>query len=83
MSYKIVNPKQMIYSCSNLQNILSKLLQSQLRQVAGSLDVDQLVEDASAMNVLTSMMESVASRWGVKVKFVKIQKVVQGPLPCN
>eukprot|EP00294_Goniomonas_avonlea_P016177 CAMPEP_0114543242 /NCGR_PEP_ID=MMETSP0114-20121206/2253_1 /TAXON_ID=31324 /ORGANISM="Goniomonas sp, Strain m" /LENGTH=332 /DNA_ID=CAMNT_0001727571 /DNA_START=15 /DNA_END=1013 /DNA_ORIENTATION=+ len=75
LSFKVVNPKGFIYSCTNLQNILSKLLQAQLRNVAGGLDVDQLVEDASAVNVLTGLMDAEASRWGVKIKFVKVQKI--------
>ena len=34
----------MAYSVTNLPNVLSKLLQAQLRDVAGSLDVDRIIE---------------------------------------
>jgi regulator of protease activity HflC (stomatin/prohibitin superfamily) len=63
----------MIYSVRNLPNVLSKLLQAQLRNVAGTLDVDQIIEEAASLNVLTSLMESECGRWGVHVLFVKVQ----------
>ena len=65
----------MIYSVQNLPNVLAKLLQAQLRSVAGSLDVDQIIEESSALHVLTGMLDTEASRWGVKIIFVKVQRV--------
>jgi regulator of protease activity HflC (stomatin/prohibitin superfamily) len=65
----------MIYSCTNLPNVLSKLLQAQIRNVAGSLDIDQIIEESASLNILTGLMDNEASRWGVKIVFVKIQKV--------
>lgn len=75
LSWKIVNQRQMIYSTVNLPQMLSKMLQAQLRNVAGSLDVDQIIEEASTLNVLTSMLDNETMRWGVKVLFVKVQRV--------
>ncbi|KYR02308.1 hypothetical protein DLAC_01140 [Tieghemostelium lacteum] len=75
ISYKIVNPKQMIYSCNNLPNILSKLLQAQLRNITGSLEIDQIIEEAASLNVLTGLMGNEAQKWGVEIIFVKVQKV--------
>jgi len=75
LSFKVMVPNTMIYSTVNLPQMLSKLLQAQLRNVAGSLDVDQIIEEASTLNVLTSMMDNETVRWGVKVLFVKVQRV--------
>jgi regulator of protease activity HflC (stomatin/prohibitin superfamily) len=75
LSYRIVNPKLCIYSVTNLPNVLSKLLQAQLRSVAGSLDVDQIIEESSTLHVLTGMLDAEAVRWGVKIVFVKVQRV--------
>jgi len=75
LSYRITTPKTMIYSCTNLPHILSKLLQAQLRNVAGSLDIDQIIEDSASLNVLTGLMDNEATRWGVKIEFVKVQRV--------
>jgi len=45
LSYQITNPKLMIYSCNNLPDMLSKMLQASLRNVAGALELDQIIED--------------------------------------
>ncbi|EGC39349.1 hypothetical protein DICPUDRAFT_147869 [Dictyostelium purpureum] len=75
LSYKIINPKQMIYSCVNLPNILSKLLQAQLRNLAGTLEIDQIIEESHLLNALTGLMNSEASKYGAEIGFVKIQRV--------
>lgn len=75
LSWKIVNQRQMIYSTVNLPQMLSHLLQAQLRNVAGMLDVDQMIEEAGTLNVLTSLLDNEAVRWGVKILFVKVQRV--------
>ena len=104
LTYRIVNPKAMIYNTQNLPRMLSKLLQAQvraapsgwvlgrnatanlccflfqIRNVAGSLDVDQIIEDSSAMDRVSGELDLIASRWGVKIDFVKIQQVVTGSL---
>lgn len=75
LSWKVVNQRQMIYSTVNLPQMLSHLLQAQLRNVAGSLDVDQIIEEAATLNVLNSMLDNDAMRWGVKILFVKVQRI--------
>ena len=73
LQYHIVNAKQMAYSVTNLPNVLSKLLQAQLRDVAGSLDVDRIIED-------TAILDLIARNWGVRIDMVKIQRVQTGSL---
>ena len=75
LGYRIINPKVMIYSVQNLPDVLGKLLQAQLRNVAGALDVDQIIEQASSLNVLTGLMATETTRWGVEISFVKVQGV--------
>ena len=55
-------------------------LRVQIRNVAGMLDVDQIIEDNSAMDRVSQQMASVAKRWGVHIEFVRIQKVEAGEL---
>eukprot|EP00708_Paratrimastix_pyriformis_P003201 GAFH01001971.1.p2 GENE.GAFH01001971.1~~GAFH01001971.1.p2 ORF type:complete len:374 (+),score=139.93 GAFH01001971.1:28-1122(+) len=78
LCFKVVNAKQMIYSTQNLPSMLCKLLQAQLRNVAATMDVDQLIEDTSSMNMLTGLMDAEANRWGVQINWVKCQKVEGG-----
>lgn len=80
LNYKIVQAKTMIYSCQNLPNMLSKILQAQIRNVAGTLDVDQVIEDNAQMDRVSAQIGDTAARWGVKVEFVKIQRVDAGGL---
>lgn len=80
LNYKIINAKDMIYNSQNLPHMLSKLLQAQIRNVAGMLDVDQIIEDNSAMDRVSQQMAAVAGRWGVHIEFVRIQKVEAGAL---
>ena len=65
----------MVYSVTNLPNVLSKLLQAQLRDVAGSLDVDRIIEDAAILDRVAGELDVIAQNWGVKIEMVKIQKV--------
>ena len=49
---QILHPKIFIYSCVNLPLVLSKLLQAQLRNVAGSLELDQMIQDAATVSTI-------------------------------
>ena len=81
LNFKILHPKIFIYSCVNLPNLISKLLQAQLRNVAGSLELDQMIQDAAQLNVLTGLLDMEAQRWGVQIQFVKVQRVVYSHNP--
>lgn len=80
LAWKIVSPKKMIYSTINLPYMLSKLLQAQVRNVAGNLDVDQIIDDTTAMSAIQGTLDSMSMKWGVHIEFVKIQKVEAGNL---
>ena len=45
---QVTNPKTMIYNTQNLPMMLSKILQAQIRNIAGTLDVDQVRVDVCA-----------------------------------
>ena len=65
----------MVYSVTNLPNVLSKMLQAQLRDVAGALDVDRIIEDTAILDRVAGELDMIARNWGVKFEMVKIQKV--------
>lgn len=71
LSYKVVNPKVMLYSCQNLPRIMSKVLQAQVRAVAGSLDVDSIIEETATMDRVAGELGAVASRWGVSGAYTR------------
>jgi len=70
----------MLYSSQNLPRMISKVLQAQVRAVAGSLDIDAIVEETATMDRVGGELGAVASRWGVAVNFVRFQKVDAGGL---
>jgi len=80
LQFKIQNPKLMIYSTINLPYMLSRLLQAYVRNVAGTLDVDQLVDDTSEMSLISGKMEEITVQWGVRIEKVQVQKVITGAL---
>jgi len=65
LSYKIVNPKLCLYTSQNLPLMMAKVLQAQVRAVAGTLDVDSIIEETATMDRVAGELGAVASRWGV------------------
>lgn len=80
LQYRIQDPKRMIYNTQNLPLMLSKNLQAQIRNIAGLMDVDQVIEETAALNRISVELDRVAMRWGVKVEFVRVQRVEAGAL---
>ncbi|KDO32478.1 hypothetical protein SPRG_02955 [Saprolegnia parasitica CBS 223.65] len=80
LQYSITSPKTYIYSVQNLPHLLSVLLQAQIRNVAGSLDVDQIIEDTAQMDRVSGLMDAASVQYGVKISMVKIQRVDAGRL---
>ena len=75
INYKVTKPEVMIYGVQNLPYMLSKLLQAQIRNVAGTLDVDSIVDDTTALTGIQYSLNQIAMRWGVTVEKVGIQHV--------
>ena len=75
VNYRVTNPEKMIYAVQNLPYMLAKLLQAQIRNVAGSLDVDSIVDDTTALTGIQYSMNQIATGWGVTVEKVGIQGV--------
>lgn len=80
LQYRVTNPMKMMYTTTNLPLVLSKILQAAMRNVAGMLDVDQIIEDTAALDRVSGQIDAVAARWGVRVEMVKVQRVEAGPL---
>ena len=70
----------MIYTTQNLPHMISRILMAQIRNVAGMMDVDQIIEDQAALAEITGTINNIAMQWGVEVDSVKIQRVDAGGL---
>lgn len=74
--YQITDPKAAVYEVANLQDAIEKLTQTTLRNVIGSLDLDEsLVSRDSINEKLRLILDEATDKWGVKVNRVELQEV--------
>lgn len=74
--YQITDIKAAIYEVSNLPEAIEKLTQTTLRNVIGSMDLDEsLVSRDSINEKLRVILDDATDKWGVKVNRVELQEV--------
>jgi regulator of protease activity HflC (stomatin/prohibitin superfamily) len=74
--YQITDPKAAVYEVSNLPEAIEKLTQTTLRNVIGSMDLDEtLVSRDSINDKLQIILDEATDKWGVKVNRVELQEV--------
>lgn len=74
--YQITNPKAAIYEVSNLPEAIEKLTHSTLRNVIGSMDLDETLVSRDQVNArLRVILDEATDKWGVKINRVELQEV--------
>lgn len=74
--YQIMDPKKAVYEVSNLPLAIEKLTQTTLRNVIGSMDLDETLVSRDQINErLTGILDEATDKWGVKVNRVELQEV--------
>jgi regulator of protease activity HflC (stomatin/prohibitin superfamily) len=74
--YQITDPKAAVYEVSNLPEAIEKLTQTTLRNVIGSLDLDESLTSRDQINEkLRIILDEATDKWGVKVNRVELQEV--------
>ncbi len=74
--YQITDPKSAIYEIANLPEAIEKLTQTTLRNVIGSMDLDQSLVSRDEINEkLRVILDEATDKWGVKVNRVELQEV--------
>jgi len=74
--YQITDPKAAVYEISNLPVAIEKLTQTTLRNVIGSLDLDESLVSRDKINEkLRIILDEATDKWGVKVNRVELQEV--------
>ncbi|MDQ5890529.1 MAG: hypothetical protein QG604_403 [Candidatus Dependentiae bacterium] len=74
--YQITDPKRAIYEVSDLPQAIEKLTQTTLRNVIGSLDLDETLTSRDQVNTkLRIILDEATDKWGVKVNRVELQEV--------
>ncbi len=74
--YQITDPKCAIYEVMNLPQAIEKLTQTTLRDVVGTMDLDELLASRNMINEkLQIILDEATDKWGVKVNRVELQEV--------
>lgn len=74
--YQITDPKSAIYEVSNVPEAIEKLTQTTLRNVIGSMDLDETLSSRDAVNEkLRVILDEATDKWGIKVNRVELQEV--------
>ncbi len=74
--YQLTDVHAAIYEVANLPEAVEKLTQTTLRNVIGSLDLDESLVSRDAINTkLRLILDDATHKWGVKINRVELQEV--------
>lgn len=74
--YQVTDVKAAIYEVSNLPEAIEKITQTTLRNVIGSLDLDESLISRDQINMkLRIILDEATDKWGVKINRVELQEV--------
>lgn len=74
--YQITDPRAAVYEVANLPEAIEKLTQTTLRNVIGSMDLDESLISRDNINTrLRIILDDATDKWGVKVNRVELQEV--------
>lgn len=74
--YQITDPQAAIYEVANLPQAIEKLAQTTMRNIIGSLDLDETLTSRDKINEkLRHVLDEATDKWGVKVNRVELQEV--------
>lgn len=74
--YQITDVKAAVYEVSNLPEAIEKITQTTLRNVIGSLDLDESLISRDQINQkLRIILDEATDKWGVKINRVELQEV--------
>jgi len=74
--YQITDPKAAVYEVNNLPQAIEKLTQTTLRNIVGSMDLDESLVSRDKVNEkLREILDQATDKWGVKVNRVELQEV--------
>ena len=74
--FQVTDAVRALYEIANLPDAIEKLTQTSLRNLAGEMDLDQLLSSRDKVNTaLRQILDDATDKWGVKVNRVEIQDI--------
>ena len=74
--YEPTDPQRLIYNVANFMLAVTKLAQTNLRNLVGDLQLDQALTSRDAINAsLREILDDATDTWGVRVKRVELQRI--------
>ncbi len=74
--YEPTDPRRLVYNISNFVLAITKLAQTNLRNLIGDLDLDSALTSRDTVNTsLREILDDATDKWGVRVVRVEIQRI--------
>lgn len=74
--YEPTDPQRLIYNVANFMLAVTKLAQTNLRNLVGDMQLDQALTSRDKINTnLREILDDATDTWGVRVKRVEIQRI--------
>lgn len=78
--YEPTDPQRLIYNIANFVMAVTKLAQTNLRNVVGDMQLDQALTSRDTINHgLRDILDDATDKWGVRVARVEIQRIDPPP----
>ncbi len=78
--YEPTDPQRLIYNVANFILAVTKLAQTNLRNVIGDLTLDEALTSRDRLNIeLRQILDDATDKWGVRVVRVEIQRIDPPP----
>lgn len=74
--FKVMDPFRVMYNVAMFENAISKLAQTNLRNIIGDMVLDNILASRDKINMeLRKTLDEITDRWGVRVTRVEIQDI--------
>ena len=74
--YEPTDPQRLIYNVANFVMAITKLAQTNLRNVIGDMTLDSALSSRDTVNIsLRQLLDDATDKWGVRVVRVEIQRI--------
>jgi regulator of protease activity HflC (stomatin/prohibitin superfamily) len=78
--YEPTDPQRLLYRVGNFLIAVTKLAQTNLRNVIGDMDLDEVLTSRDKVNInLRQILDDATDNWGVRVVRVEIQRIDPPP----